>query len=82
LSGWPVAVDRASRKADVFYLVSFLEEVSLLFFRAFETVRPLSSDYLIEPGKGQARLVLLEAVEQILSGGLKVLGLTNVKEYA
>ena len=82
LSGWPVAVTRALGKADVFYLVSFLEEVSLLFFRAFDALRPLSSDYLSEPGKGSARLVLLAAVEQILSGGLTVLGVTNVKEYA
>ncbi|WP_334128959.1 DALR anticodon-binding domain-containing protein [Sneathiella sp.] len=80
LADWPLAVEETLRKADGYYLASFLHDLSLLFFRQFETLRPVSSDYL-QGAAGEARIALFAAVETILDGGMTVLGVDMVKEY-
>ncbi len=81
LCGWPPAVAACLRKGDSFYLASFLETLSLLFFRLFEGVHPVSSAYLTETAEGPARFALLGALDKILDGGTTVLGVERVKEY-
>src|SRR5690606_34710012 len=80
LADWPIAVEEALRKADGFYLASFLHDLSLLFFHQFNEWRPVSSDYLREAA-APARVALLAAVDTILDGGMAILGVDRVKEY-
>ena len=82
ISGWPLAVERTLKKRDGFYLVSFLHELSLLFFRHFDRVHPISSNYLTEAPEQPARLALLSALGALLNGGAILLGVDTVKEYA
>jgi arginyl-tRNA synthetase len=81
LCGWPLAVTRSLEKGDVEHLVSFLQSVSLLFFRLADQERPVSSSYLQEPETKAARITLLKAVKTILTGGLDVLGVSMNKEF-
>ncbi|MAL80179.1 MAG: hypothetical protein CMN55_13905 [Sneathiella sp.] len=81
LADWPLAVEETLRKQDGFYLASFLQDLSLLFFRLFETERPISSDYLGGGAETPARRVLLGALDAILDGGMTSLGVDMVKEY-
>ncbi|WP_373084503.1 DALR anticodon-binding domain-containing protein [Sneathiella sp.] len=79
LCGWPIAVDRALEKTEAFYFAAFLQEVCLLFFALAEKTHPVSSGYLTEAGAGQSRICLFAAVETVLSAGLKILGVQNLK---
>ncbi|MCR9212520.1 MAG: DALR anticodon-binding domain-containing protein [Proteobacteria bacterium] len=81
LCHWPLAVERSLEKQDVFYLTSFLQDISLLFFQLVEAVRPVSSDYLHEHGKSAARLYLLKSVDTVLTGALDILGIPAKKEF-
>ncbi|MEH6525330.1 MAG: DALR anticodon-binding domain-containing protein [Sneathiella sp.] len=81
LSGWPLAVEKSMRKRDVFYLIAFLQDVSLLFFRLVEEMRPISSEYLRAESTTQARLLLLSATKKILDQGLEILDLQSTKEF-
>ncbi len=81
LCHWPLAVEQSLKKQDVFYLTSFLHDISLLFFQLVEAVRPISSDYLHEHGKRTARLYLLKSVDTVLTGALDILGISAKKEF-
>ncbi|TNE36482.1 MAG: hypothetical protein EP348_06990 [Alphaproteobacteria bacterium] len=78
---WPLAVEEALSKGDVFYLTSFLHGLSLLFFALLDRAHPVSTDYLAEPGVACARLKLLKSTETLLSGGMELLQIHNLKEY-
>ena len=81
LNDWPLALEQALGKRDAFYLASFLQELSLLFFRLVERVHPISSNYLMAEAEGSARHCLLGALDRILSGGVGLLGVDTVREY-
>jgi arginyl-tRNA synthetase len=81
LNDWPLALEQALRKGDAFYLASFLQELSLLFFRLVERVHPISSNYLTTETERPARLCLLGALDRILISGVRLLGVDAVKEY-
>lgn len=81
LNDWPLALEQALRKGDAFYLASFLQELSLLFFRLVERVHPISSNYLTTEAERPARLCLLGALDRILISGVRLLGVDAVKEY-
>jgi arginyl-tRNA synthetase len=81
LSDWPLALERAMRKRDAFYLASFLQALSLLFFQLKERVHPISSNYLTTEMERPARFCLLGALDRILIGGRDLLGVDAVKEY-
>ncbi len=80
LSDWPLALERSLRKGDAFYLASFLQELSLLFFKLIERVHPISSNYLTAEAERPARVCLLGALDEILLGGVTLLGGDAVKE--
>ncbi|WP_288900646.1 DALR anticodon-binding domain-containing protein [uncultured Sneathiella sp.] len=81
ISDWPLALERAVRKRDAFYLASFLQELSLLFFRLNKRVHLISSTYLTAEAERSARVGLLGALDVILIGGVTLLGVDTVKEY-
>ncbi|MDF2367285.1 DALR anticodon-binding domain-containing protein [Sneathiella sp.] len=81
LSDWPLALERSMRKRDAFYLASFLQALSLLFFKLNKRVHPVSSNYLTAEAERPARLCLLGALDVILIGGVRLLGVDAVKEY-
>ncbi|USG59891.1 DALR anticodon-binding domain-containing protein [Sneathiella marina] len=81
LCGWPMAVEKTWRKRDVFYLIAFLQDVSLLFFRLVEERRPISSEYLRTEPAVLARLLLLSATKKILDQGLDILDLQSTEEF-
>jgi len=81
LCRWPLAVEKSWRKSDVFYLIAFLQDVSLLFFRLVEERRPISSEYLLAEPTMQARLLLLSATKKILDQGSDILGLQSTEEF-
>lgn len=81
LSGWPLAVEKTRRNSDVFYLIAFLQDVSLLFFGLVEERRPVSSDYLRSEPMQKARLLLIQAIKTILDQGSDILGLQSTEEF-
>ncbi|MBL4808330.1 MAG: hypothetical protein JKY31_13760 [Rhodobacteraceae bacterium] len=81
LCDWPLTVTKALEKEDVLYLTSFLQDVSLLFFRLRDQVRPVSSSYLHDERAAGARVYLLKAVRLVLQRGLDVLGISVNKEF-
>lgn len=81
LCEWPLAVEKTWRNKDVFYLIAFLQDVSLLFFRLVEERRPISSEYLTSEPTFQARLLLLSATKKILDQGSDILGLQTTEEF-
>ncbi|MZR30860.1 DALR anticodon-binding domain-containing protein [Sneathiella litorea] len=81
MNDWPLALERTVLKRDCFYLASFLQELSLLFFKLVERVHPISSGYLTTRAERSARHVLLVALETIIIGGVTLLGVDSVKEY-
>ncbi|MAZ03312.1 MAG: hypothetical protein CMN56_09255 [Sneathiella sp.] len=82
LCGWPLAAERALKTADGFHLAAHLQELSLLFFRLFDIVHPVSSAYLTAPETRPARRQLLGALDAVINDGVRVLGVDMVKEYA
>lgn len=81
LCGWPLAIEKTWRNRDVFYLIAFLQDVSLLFFRLVDERRPISSEYLRVEPMMQARLLLLSATKMILDQGSDILGLQSTEEF-
>lgn len=81
LCEWPLAIIKSLEKKDVLHLISFLQGVSLLFFRLQDQVRPVSSSYLHDEEAGDARVYLLKAVSMVLSRGLDMLGISSKKEF-
>ena len=82
LCSGPLAVERALKAADGFHLAAHLQELSLLFFRLFDIVHPVSSTYLTLLEARPARLQLLGALDAVINDGVRVLGVDMVKEYA
>ncbi len=82
LCNWPLAAEKALKTADGFHLAAHLQELSLLFFRLFDIVHPVSSAYLMAPETRPARRQLLGALDAVINDGVRVLGVDMVKEYA
>ncbi|MEX1035578.1 MAG: hypothetical protein WDZ54_06440 [Sneathiella sp.] len=82
LCGGPLAVERTLKTADGFHLAAHLQELSLLFFRLFDIVHPVSSAYLTAPETQAARWQMLGALDAVINDGVRVLGVDMVKEYA
>lgn len=80
LCHWPLTVKKTLKEKDVVYLTTFLHDLSLLFFELGESVRPQSSDYLIESNTKVARQVLLQTIDRLICSGLDVLGVDIVEE--
>jgi arginyl-tRNA synthetase len=81
LSEWPLVVEKTRRKGDVFHLIAFLHDVSLLFFSLVEEKRPISSEYLRNEITQRARLLLIQATMTILDQGSNILGLQSIEEF-
>ncbi|WP_025898664.1 DALR anticodon-binding domain-containing protein [Sneathiella glossodoripedis] len=81
LLNWPLCVRQSLREGDMVHLVSFLSELSLLFFRLNEHRRLQSSDYLHHKVYKTARLQLLRASRKLLSGGLDLMEVNRAEEF-
>ena len=81
LVSWPVVVRNCLREGDMVNLVSFLQQVSLLFFRLYEQEHIQSSDYLLEKPQNSARLQLLRVTKGLLTGGLDLMGIQRAEEF-
>ncbi len=81
LVGWPMVVRNCLREGDMVNLVSFLQQVSLLFFRLYEQERIQSSDYLQEEPQRSARLQLLRVTKGFLTKGLNLMDIQRAEEF-
>lgn len=81
LVSWPMVVRNCLREGDMVNLVSFLQEVSLLFFRLYEQEHIQSSDYLQEKPQNSARLQLLRVARGLLTEGLDLMGIQRAEEF-
>jgi len=78
---WPERLEQCLRNADIIHLTSFLHEVTLLFFRLVDQMRPQSSDYLTEDGRGAARQLLFRAIDKLICEGLALLEFDIAEEF-
>ena len=81
LVSWPIVVRNCLREGDMVNLVSFLQQVSLLFFRLYEQEHIQSSDYLQEKSQNSARLQLLRVTKGLLTGGLDLMDIQRAEEF-
>lgn len=81
LCDYPRKAERALVQKEIFYLVAFLQDLSLLFFRLVQQMRPQSTDYLTEPDKGEARRILLQATDRLICEGLELLEFDIAEEF-
>jgi len=77
----PIYVRKALEEGDMNYLTSFLQSVTLLFFRLYRHERLQSSDYLGQEGHKNARKLLLKAVNTQIGNSLKLMGIDRAKEF-
>ncbi len=78
---WPERSEQCLRNEDIIHLMSFLHEVTLLFFRLVGQMRPQSSDYLTEDGRGAARQLLFRAIDKLICEGLALLEFDIAEEF-
>ncbi len=78
---WPEKIEITLEKGEILHLLSFLHEVSLLFFQLVEQMRPQSSEYLMEPGQGAMRCLLFRVIDKIISEGLMLLEFDIAEEF-
>ncbi|MEP3245194.1 MAG: DALR anticodon-binding domain-containing protein [Sneathiella sp.] len=78
---WPEMIEITLEKGEILHLLSFLHEVSLLFFQLVEQMRPQSSEYLMEPGQGAMRCLLFRVIAKIVSEGLMLLEFDIAEEF-
>ncbi len=81
LLAWPRFARQCLRDREMLQLVSFLAQVSLLFFRLNDQRRLQSSDYLHDKVHKSARLQLLRAAARIISDGLDLMEIHRVEEF-
>jgi len=81
LCQWPLAVRRSLIEGDAMHLISFLQEITLLFFRLYQQVGLQSSDYLVDKEHKKARQLLLTAVKAQLCSGLDILDVDRAEEF-
>jgi len=81
LCQWPLYVKKALKLGDMSYLTSFLQEITLLFFKLYRQERIQSSDYLSEKGHKNARKLLLKSVSTQINGCLKLMGIDRAEEF-
>jgi len=81
LCDYPRMVERALAHKEILHLVTFLQDLSLLFFRLVRQMRPQSTDYLTEPDKGHARRILFQATDRLICEGLELLKFDIAEEF-
>ncbi|MCG8492717.1 MAG: hypothetical protein MI743_13940 [Sneathiellales bacterium] len=81
LCDYPRIVERSLALKEILHLVTFLQDLSLLFFRLVQQLRPQSTDYLTEPEKGEARRILFLATDRLICEGLELLEFDIAEEF-
>ncbi|WP_169568836.1 DALR anticodon-binding domain-containing protein [Sneathiella limimaris] len=78
---WPQVIRLTLRDQDMVNFVSFLQRLSLLFFRLNDEEKLQSSEYFQDSDSGILRLQLLGAVRTLLTAGLDLMDVERPEEF-